>query len=96
MGGSTAFLTTAEMPAHTHTLQLGNKTATNATPGPGTGVGMVAIDPIFNGFVAPPADATLAVNAVTPNGQSLPHDNMQPTQALIWCICYAGIYPSFS
>jgi microcystin-dependent protein len=29
-------------------------------------------------------------------GQGLPHDNMQPTQALVWCIAYAGIFPSFS
>ncbi|MGJ4963517.1 phage tail protein [Bradyrhizobium sp. HKCCYLRH3061] len=96
MGTSTAFLTTAEMPAHSHILQLGSKAAANAAPGPGTGVGIVAIDPSFNGFLAPPGNTTLAVNAVTPNGQSIPHDNMQPTQALIWCICYAGIFPSFN
>ena len=29
-------------------------------------------------------------------GQGLPHDNTQPTQALVWCIAYAGIFPSFA
>jgi microcystin-dependent protein len=96
IGSTTAFLTSAELPAHTHALQLGSRSAADAAPGPGTGVGMVAIDPAFNGFVAPPATTTFAPNAVTPTGQNLPHENMQPTQALIWCIAFAGIYPSFN
>lgn len=95
IGSTTAFLTSAELPAHTHTLQLGSRTAVDAAPGPGTGVGIAAIDPAFNGFVPLPATTTLAPNAVTPSGQSLPHENMQPTQALIWCIAVNGIFPSF-
>jgi len=96
LGSATAFLTSAELPAHIHTLQLGSRTATDAAPGPGNGTGMVAIDPQFNGFVAPPATTTFAPNAVTTTGQSLPHENTQPTQALIWCIACQGIFPSFS
>lgn len=96
IGSSTVGLVTSEMAMHTHGLQLGNKTAANAAPGPGTAANMVAIDPIFNGFVPLPSTTTLAPNAVTLTGQGLPHDNTQPTQALIWCIAYAGIFPSFN
>src|SRR5262249_34190458 len=78
-----------------HTRQLGGGAAQNAAPGPGTSANMVAIDPQFNGFVAPPANTTLSPNTVTFTGQGLPHDNMQPTQAIVWCIAYAGVFPSF-
>jgi len=56
---------------------------------------MAAIDPGFNGFVAPPSNTTLSTNAMGMTGQGLPHDNNQPTLAIVWCICYSGIFPSF-
>ncbi|MGJ5181009.1 phage tail protein [Bradyrhizobium oligotrophicum] len=96
IGSSTVGLVTSEMAAHTHGLQLGSKTAANAAPGPGTAGSMAAIDPTFNGFVPLPSTTTFAPNAMTLTGQGLPHDNTQPTQALIWCIAYAGIFPSFN
>jgi microcystin-dependent protein len=58
--------------------------------------GSVALNPAFNGFVDPPGNLTFSPNAVTLTGQGLPHDNMQPTQALIFCIASAGIFPSFN
>jgi microcystin-dependent protein len=96
IGSPSVSLVSDQMARHTHTLQLGSRTAQNAAPGPGTASNMVALDPGFNGFLAPPANVTLAVNAVTITGQGLAHDNMQPTQALVWCIAYAGIFPSFT
>jgi microcystin-dependent protein len=95
VGTPTVTLFSNQMAQHTHTLQLGAKGAQGAAPGPGTASNMVAIDPNFNGFAPLPSTLTLAPNAVTLTGQSLPHDNTQPTQALIWCIAYAGIFPSF-
>ncbi|WP_431203277.1 phage tail protein [Bradyrhizobium betae] len=96
VGSAQVSLTSANMAMHTHALQLGSSAAQNAAPGPGTGMNMVALNPSFNGFVAPPGELTLSANAVTMTGQGLPHDNMQPTEALIWCIAYAGIFPSFN
>ena len=96
IGSPTVNLTIGEMAMHTHGLRLGNKTAANAAPGPGTSSNMAVIDPIFNGFVTPPSTTTLAPNAMTPTGRGLPHDNTQPTQAIIWCIAYVGIFPSFN
>jgi len=95
VGSPTVNLTSSEMAIHTHALQLGAGNAQNAAPGPGTAQNMVALDPQFNGFIAPPGNLTLAPNAVTLTGQGLAHDNMQPTLAIIWCIAYAGIFPSF-
>lgn len=95
VGSSTVTLTSGEMANHTHGLQLGIKTATNATAGPGTSSNLTAIDPGFNGFAALPGNTVLSPNVIAPTGQGQPHDNMQPTQVLVWCIAYAGIFPSF-
>lgn len=95
LGSPTVTLTSQTMPMHRHGLQLGSKGAANAAPGPGTASNMAAIDPGFNGFVAPPANTTLAPNAMALTGQTLAHDNTQPTQAIVWCIAYSGIFPSF-
>jgi microcystin-dependent protein len=75
-------------------MQLGVTGATNSTPGP-TGGSNVAIDPSFNGFVAPPGDTTFATSAVVPFGGSQPHPNAQPTLAMVYCIATEGIFPSF-
>jgi len=96
VGSPQVNLVSDNMARHTHVLQLGNKSAQGATAGPGTAGSTVAIDPGFNGFTAPPGTLTLAPSAVTFTGQNLPHDNTQPTQAIVWCIAYAGIFPSFS
>ena len=96
LGAPTVSLLTTEMPAHTHGLQLGSKTAQGAVAGPGAAGSMAAIDPNFNGFVAPPSNTNLAPNAMTLTGQGQPHDNMQPNLAIVWCICFAGIFPSFN
>jgi microcystin-dependent protein len=96
VGSPMVSLTGPTMAQHTHGLQLGSRAAQNAAAGPGTGATMAAIDPGFNGFVAPPGNLTLSPNAITMTGQGLGHDNMQPTQAIVWCIAYAGVFPSFS
>jgi microcystin-dependent protein len=96
VGSEWVTLTQATMPSHTHSLGLGSKGATGATAGPGTASNMAAIDPNFNGFVPPPSTTMLAGTAIVPTGQSQPHPNTQPTQAIVWCIAVYGIFPSFS
>jgi microcystin-dependent protein len=95
LGSNQVSLTSGEMAAHTHGLQLGKPAAQGAQPGPGQGQGMAAADPSFNGFVVPPSNTTLAPNAMTLTGNGQAHLNTQPTQAVFFCICTAGIYPSF-
>jgi microcystin-dependent protein len=94
-GSMTETLQWSEMPIHAHSLQLGIKTAANATPGPGTSGSSAAIDPNFNGFVAPPAQVQFAANGMGITGGSQAHPNNQPTLALYYCIAITGIYPTF-
>jgi microcystin-dependent protein len=43
-----------------------------------------------------PSNTTLSTNAVSLTGSGQPHDNSQPTQAIVWCIAVSGIFPTFS
>lgn len=92
-GEMSVTLSTNEMPAHTHGLQLANQTADSTTAPSATS--NVVINPGFNGFVPPPSTTTLSTNGVVPTGNSQPHPNAQPTLAMIYCICVSGIFPSF-
>ena len=94
-GAQTVQLAQSEMPMHTHPLQLGVKTSTNSTAGP-TGGSNVAIDPAFNGFVAPPVNTSFAPISVVASGGSQPHANAQPYLAMAYCIALQGSYPQFS
>lgn len=82
-----------QMAMHTHTLQLG--TGTTGTPNPAPSAGSVLLNPGINGFVNPPANTTFASTAVGMTGGSQPHENMQPTLVLVYCIALTGMYPSF-
>ncbi|WP_426438309.1 phage tail protein [Bradyrhizobium genosp. P] len=96
MGAPSVMLVQTEMAQHTHGLQLGAGAATGAAPGPGSAANMAVIDPTFNGFVAPPGNTQFVPTAMGFTGQNQAHDNMQPYQAIAWCICYNGIFPSFT
>jgi len=95
LGSNTVSLVQNQMAAHTHGLQMGVNTATGAAAGPGSTASMAVINPDINGFVAPPNNVLLAPNAMAATGQNLPHENMQPYQAIAWCICVNGVFPSF-
>jgi microcystin-dependent protein len=94
LGEKTASVSQQQMPSHIHQMQLGSTTSTNSTPGP-TGGSNVAIDPSFNGFVAPPGNTEFASSAVIPFGGSQPHPNTQPTLAMVYCIATEGVFPAF-
>lgn len=96
MGSMNETLMSQEMASHTHALQMGAAAAQGAAAGPGTGANMAAIAPaLFNGFVPPPSNTTLAPNTMALTGGAQPHNNAQPTQAVVWCIAIAGTFPSF-
>lgn len=85
-GGESAHaLTGAELPAHTHTV-----TASSAA---GT------VPPIDGHYWASAmnytadADSQLAPTAITTAGAGMPHDNMQPYLALMFCIAITGVFP---
>lgn len=93
-GVNAVTLLAQELPLHSHGMQIGAASSANATPGP-SAQSNVLIDPTFNGWAPAPGNTTLAPNAIAVAGGSQPHNNMQPTLAMLYCIAIEGTFPSF-
>jgi microcystin-dependent protein len=100
-GVTTVTLTQSTMPAHTHAL---NATTTTGTTNAPLGALLAKAQvgggrsPSDQGKLYNPAQPNTAmpVSVITPAGGSLPHNNIQPTLVLRYCICVRGIFPSRS
>ncbi|SMG57667.1 phage tail protein [Paenibacillus aquistagni] len=83
-------LTINEMPAHTHELRASNEPGSTSKPQQAafaqTGSSTHQYSSNANTF--------MSAAAMTPAGQSQPHNNMQPYTVLSFCIATIGIYPS--
>ena len=86
----------SQIPSHSHGLQLGNATAPNATAGPGSSGTTALLNPNLSGFVDTAPDTNFASNTIANKGNGAPHANTQPTLAMYYCICVAGIFPAFN
>jgi microcystin-dependent protein len=89
-GAPTHTLTTAEVPAHGHSLNA-VASATTGTPGP-----TVALANTANGAPAyrtPGATVALSAASLNAVGGAQPHENRQPYLGLNFCIALQGIFP---
>lgn len=90
-GSDTVTLLVSEMPAHSH-AQMGNTTtATKSLPTGNSFARGSSITPYLAPAGAPVV--TMAFQAVTPAGGSLPHNNMQPYLTLNFNIALQGVFP---
>jgi microcystin-dependent protein len=99
-GAESVSLTPATSPPHSHafpafavaaTTNMANGAA--AAEAHGTGRGTFAV----NTFAPPGALVSLAAGQVAPaQGGGLPHNNLQPTLTMNWCIALQGVFPSRS
>lgn len=93
-GATTATLTAAQMPAHTHPVMAGSGSAGADTPsnavvlaGSGTNTTLYTkVDPADPSFVFDP-------NAVSSSGGGQSHDNVMSSRGINFIICLNGIYP---
>jgi microcystin-dependent protein len=97
-GGSAAVaLSTADIPAHTHSFG-GESFRVNAitnVPSPKTTyANAVKCQPfLIDTTTPPPTMAAMAPTAIGVSGSSFPHDNIMPSLVLNFCICMQGTYP---
>lgn len=85
-----------EMPMHNHTVNTrANNTQSQSKPSPSNTafLGISLPDSLYNDQVPSPSTA-LSPNTIGQAGSSLPHDNMQPFLAILFCMCLYGIFPS--
>ena len=101
-GASAVTITQANMPTHTHTLQVRNAApgVVNGNVGANTkylaqglaiiGAGNQAVNIYGTGAINQAMDPS----SVTNTGGSQPHTNMQPYLVLNFCIALIGIFPT--
>lgn len=91
-GSETVALTAAQVPAHTHAVYASTATASIAAPSTAS----LATLPTATAYAAPNGSDALAAGAVALSGGDQPHENMQPSLAVNWCIATTGLFPSRS
>jgi microcystin-dependent protein len=101
-GQETVLLTQDTLPAHSHSLVASAQTGTTSTPNgqmlavPRSGLTDPSLGRIYN---AASPNQSMSEKVITPSGSASPlqpHDNMQPSLALNYCICLDGIFPTRS
>lgn len=90
-GTQTHTLSIAELPTHTHAVNVDAKEATVATPGTTT---VPAKTSAGTSAYASTTTASLAPAAVTSQGGNQAHDNMKPHIAMTCIISLTGVFPS--
>lgn len=91
-GAEKVILTESEIPAHSHLLQ-GSSLAGNSNAPSNAVLGSEPdADKPYGDYDAAQS-AALRMGTVAYVGGDQPHDNMQPFQAIGFCICVEGLFP---
>lgn len=100
-GAENVTLLTTQIPAHSHLVSAVTGQGANsvATPSSSTYLADGYQNPAtaaynYLSYASGNTQVPLAPNTVGPAGGSLPHNNIQPCQAVLYCIATSGIYPS--
>jgi len=89
-GAETVALTTSTMPAHTHTV-LANSTEASTNEPAGK---VLAQSPSGKEFYNTNNYVPMLGTAVTNAGGGQPHENMQPSLVVNFCMAIQGLFPS--
>jgi microcystin-dependent protein len=88
-GEQTVTLIPTEMPNHNHSLKASSQVG-NRRPVSGNAL---ARSTGANMYLPSGTTTPMAFQAVTVQGGSLPHNNMQPYLTLLFCIAMQGVFP---
>lgn len=90
-GTESVTLLESEIPMHSHSWQISQRPSNNGTPSDAVYVGPASEGQFILNDSQP--TASMAPNALSPSGGSLPHNNMQPYLTMNFCIALQGIFP---
>jgi microcystin-dependent protein len=88
-GSDTVTLLDSEIPAHSHSFNAAETTATARQP-PNQ---MFAVGEAISFYSAGQPNTTMNPGMLTVAGNSTPHNNMQPSLVLNFCIALQGVFP---
>lgn len=89
-GSDTITLLESESPAHPHTMRgQGQDPADVKLANPNASFGISQGGTLYQGS----ANTSLAPQALTPSGGSLPHNNLMPYLTFFFCIALQGVFP---
>lgn len=98
LGETMVTLNINQIPQHLHTINVaGGPSAPERTPGPktdGTSFMSAASGSLVYQAAPSTPNTPFAMNTLSPAGNSLPHENMQPYLTLNFCISLYGVFPS--
>jgi len=89
-GSENVVLISAEMPLHNHGLMANSNPSNLAAPTPARSLARSSPGTAYSTSAA---NVTMAPQALTSAGGSLPHNNMMPYLTLTFCIALQGIFP---
>jgi microcystin-dependent protein len=89
-GSETVTLLESEIPTHSHALRASSNDGDLRAPSPNRVLARSTSRP---GYSANAPDVSMAVEALTPAGAGLPHNNMQPYLTFYFNIALQGIFP---
>lgn len=96
VGAETVALSKDYLPVHNHTVNVNTGVANSPKPDSNF-LCTTKADPQFaagfNAFVNPAPNNVMNQSAMSSTGGSAPHNNMQPSLALNFCIALMGVYP---
>jgi microcystin-dependent protein len=87
-------LSSSQMPAHNHLMQVNNGLAQDPAPTQHVFAGAAHAAAATNGYATVAPNVTLSPQTLSFSGGSTPHPNLQPYLAANFCIATTGIYPS--
>jgi microcystin-dependent protein len=88
-GSEAIALLQSEIPVHTHALNAVESTATERQP-PNQ---MFAVGEAMSFYRSAQPNTTMNPGMLATGGGSIPHNNMQPSLALNFCIALQGVFP---
>lgn len=88
-GVESVTLTTNQIPSHNHAVLASNSVSNNASPA----ANLIATPATARIYASVAPTSQMAPNAVTPEGGSQPHENMQPFLCVSFIISMFGLYP---
>ena len=94
IGGSEAVtLLVSEMPVHTHNIMSTGSQASTGIPSPTAAIARAVGGNAYQNSPFDPT-TTMAPEALTPAGGSLPHNNLMPYLLFNYCIAMQGVFPA--